>query len=359
MTLQYLLLKLGQKFLQQRASLGAIRRYLAQQDHPLAPPPDGRQTRLGVIQLEGQLYTRAIDYVEHIYQLVHQAVQEGAQLIIFPEDTGSYPLAGLIPQIERLTSSREAAPAQAVQEGKAPVLTLFRLLAPAARAIYQTTFSTLARSFRVHILAGSTIALERNGRVFKEAHLYSPEGKLLLSQRKTHLFPTEAIWGLSAGSRIQVAHTPVGTLAAPICMDHTYFEPIRIAWLLGAEIIIDPAADAARYNFWLQSRGVWGRVQESPAYGVHALMVGKILGVEFGGRSGVYAPLEMTPARDGILAQAHSGDKEEILIAQVDLEALRQYRHEHRPRFNLDLYRRYIPTIYLQAQGRAGGRRKR
>jgi len=141
-------------------------------------------------------------------------------------------------------------------------------------------------------------------------------------------------------------------------MDHTYFEPIRVAWLQGAEIIIDPAADAARYEFWAQRRGVWTRVQESPAYGVHALMVGHILGDEFGGRSGVYAPLALSPTGDGVLAQATTGDTEEVFCATVDLEALRAYRREHAPDFNLALYRKYTPQAYMQARAtRQNGRR--
>ena len=37
-----------------------------------------------------------------MYQLVLRAVQGGAHLVVFPEDTGSYPFAGLIPGIERM-----------------------------------------------------------------------------------------------------------------------------------------------------------------------------------------------------------------------------------------------------------------
>ena len=351
--LKRLLLKTGQRLLRLRSSRQAIRRQLSGESYSIVPPPNGREVRLGVVQLEGRLYTRPADYVARIYHLTRRAVQEGAQLIIFPEDTGSYPLAGLIPGIERIVSAgADSTAAEAVQSGTAPVLMLFRLLAPAARCVYETCFSTLARSFGVHILAGSTVAVDTAAHVYKEAHLYAPDGRLLMTQRKTHLFPTEALWGMSRDNAIQVIETPLGVLASPICMDHTYFEPIRIAWLQGAEILINPSADAAHYSFWLQSRGVWGRVQESPAYGVQAMMVGNILGTHFGGRSGVYAPLALTPKDDGILVRAPMADVEDVFCVTLDMEALRAYRRDHAPDFNLALYRKYIPAIYKRMAGR-------
>ncbi|NLG51675.1 MAG: nitrilase [Chloroflexi bacterium] len=354
-SLERALTALGSKLLLTRVNPAAIQRQLQRERYTPAPPPDGHRVRVAVVQLEGRLFSRARDYVAHIYRLVHQAVSDGAQLVVFPEDTGNYPLAGLIPGLERIVSGGgQGSAAENVTSGQAPVLALFRLLAPAAQRVYSTTFATLARSFGAHILAGSTITRDAQGRVYKEAHLYSPDGRLRMTQRKTHLFPTEAVWGLSHDDTIQVVETPVGALAAPICMDHTYFEPIRVAWLQGAEIIIDPAADAARYNFWAQARGVWGRVQESPAYGVQACMVGHILGQEFGGRSGVYAPLALTPKGDGVLAQAATGDSEEVVIADLDLDAMRAYRRAHAPNWNLALYRKYIPAIYARAPGEAG-----
>jgi len=347
---QDLPLKVAQQALRARAHLGALQDQLEREVLLPAQPPDGRSVRVGVVQLEGRLFARAADYAAHMARLCRQALKEGAQLLVFPEDTGSYPLAGLLPFLERLLAGGgQASPGDAVRQGEAPVLTLFRVLTPAARAVHQLTFSTLARLGRVHILAGSTLALDEAGRVYKEAHLYGPDGTLLLAQRKTHLFPTEALWGLSRGEEIQVVTTPCGRLAAPICMDHTYFEPIRIAWLQGAEIILDPAADAARYNFYTQARGVWSRVQESPAYGIHCLMVGRILGNEFGGRSGVYAPLALTPHGDGIIAQARTGDTEEVFCATLDLELLRRYRGSYGSAFNLALYRRYLPAAYAQS----------
>ena len=223
---------------------------------------------------------------------------------------------------------------------------LLGLLVPVSRRVHRTTFAILARRFGVFIVAGSGIALDPAGLVCKVGYLYGPDGELIGTQPKTHLYPVEVIWGLGHGDDVRVFDTAVGRIAFPICMDHTFFEPIRIAWLKGAEIVIDPAADAEAYDFWAQARGVWSRVQESPAYGIACFMVGQMLGVSFGGRSGVYAPLDMTENGDGVVVQARTGDGEEILFADLDFEKLHEYRRKHPLKFNLALYRRYLPAVY-------------
>jgi predicted amidohydrolase len=325
-----------------------IERYLDRRPPVGTPaPPQGERARVGVVQLEARLHHSALSYAEQMLSAVATAVGNGAQLVVFPEDVGSYPLLGLLPGLPWLVGrGRPGTAGAAVAQGKAPVLALMRLMAPAVRKAHRVVFSGLAKRFGVYILAGSTLATDEAGRVYKEAHLYDADGRLILAQRKTHLFPAEATWGLTPGDEVAVVQTPLGCIASPICMDHTYWEPIRIAWLQGAEIIIDPAADANHFNWGMQARGVWSRVQESPAYGVHAMLVGELLGVTFGGRSGVYAPLELTPHKDGIVAEASVSDAPDVFCADVDLAELRELRHQREGRLRPELYARYLPRLY-------------
>ena len=338
-----------------RARVRQVRLSIA--DQPPAPspaPPDGSRVRVGVVQLEAQLHGSALSYAEQMHAAVTTLARDGAQLVVFPEDTGSYPLFGLLPGLARLVGRGKPDEAgAAVESGEAPVLALMRVMTPTVRRVYQAVFAGLAKRMGIHILAGSTLAMDREGRVYKEAHLYDPSGQLILAQRKTHLFPTEVAWGMTPGDEIAVAHTPLACIAAPVCMDHTFWEPVRIAWLQGAEIIIDPAADPNRFSWGLQARGVWSRVQECPAYGVHAMMVGTLLGVTFGGRSGVYAPLVLTPRGDGVVAEASVADAPDLFCVDLDLDALRPSRQERLARLRPDLYGRYLPSLYDGASPRA------
>ena len=316
-----------------------VRRALAGRDFPRAPRPTGDATRVGVVQLELHFITSAAGYAEKMYELTRQAVEGGAQLVVFPEDTGTH-LLGLLPGVEELAENTS------LDEAIAQVAEIFKTVAPGARRIYEVTFSTLAQGFGVHIVAGSILLPDRRGDLYNVGYFYGPDGRLIGTQKKTHLFIIEQEWGLACHDEIQVFDTPLGIIAFPICMDHTFFEPIRVAWLQGAEIIIDPSANPAPYDYWEQMRGVWGRIQESPAYGILCCMVGDFAGFTFRGRSGVYAPLEMTPNGDGIITQAGTVDREEVLLADLDLAALRRFRQEQRPDFNLALYEKYLPRVY-------------
>lgn len=329
-----------------RGRPGLVRHVLKGRAYLKAPPPVGATVRVAAVQCELHLIHRSADYADKMYGLVREAVAGGAQLIVFPEDIGTH-LLGLLPGTRQLTADTSLDDAVNVFGGdEVRVADLFRAVAPAARPVFETTFSTLAARFQVHLVAGSILLPEPDNRLYNVGYLYGPDGRLIGRQVKAHLFPIEREWGLACGGDITVFETPVGRLAFPVCMDHTFFESARIAYLKGAEILLDPSANPAPYDYYEQMRGIWSRVQENPVYGVLACMVGRLAGFVFGGRSGIYAPLDLTQGGDGILAEAASYGQEEIVFSDLDLNALRTYRAENRPDLNIALCRRYLPAAY-------------
>lgn len=307
------------------------------------------RARVAVVQFAINLAPSAQAFARHAYTVVRQAVAEGANLVLFPEYT-SLPLLGLLPGAQYLSHTLKGRGAEDTKAhgagGYGTMALAFRLMARAARRVYWTTFTTLAARFQVTTMAGSLIEMGRDGRLHNVGYLFGPDGTLLARQEKTHLVPGEVAMGYAVGAEINVVDTPAGRLAFPICMDHTYFETARIAALLGADLVIDPSANNEYYNPYAQARGVWNRVQEVQTYGILCSGVGEVAGTVFQGRSGVYAPLEMTPAGDGILATAKTYDQEEILIADLDYSALHDYRRRKPLEFNLELYRYYLPQAY-------------
>jgi len=312
----------------------------------------------------------AAAYARKVGRLVQQATAQGAQLIVFPEYTG-VPLLGLLPGIDKLVSTSSEAgkgpgPSQASlsldealkQLGGAglSISDIFRVVAPGARRAYLTIFAEMARRTGASIVAGSIVLPGPDGGLYNTAMVFGPTGRCIGQQQKAHLMPIEASWRLSVGQGIAVFDMDFGRLSVPVCMDHTYWESARLAYLAGADILVDPAFDDQPYHPFMQARGVWGRVQESPAYGLHCYMVGDLLGFHPRGVSGVYAPLAMTPRGDGILASAQTPDQEEIVLADLDLASLRRYRAEHPLDLNR-LYRRYLPSAYGAYLRRTGGRR--
>lgn len=301
--------------------------------------------RVAAVQMRLELIEDAGTYAEKIRTLTGAAADQGAQLVVFPEDSGT-PLAGLIPGLEELAAKgMDAAVADLTGRGM-KVAEIFREISPAVKRIYETTFSTLAKEFRLYIITGSAYLEDDDGRMRVIGYFYGPDGEILAKQRKLHLVPMEAAWGFEPGSDLEVLDTPLGRIAFPICMDATYFETFRLARLRGAEIVAVPSANNEEYIFWRTMRGIWPRVQESQVFGISAAAVGNLLGMPFTGRSGLLAPLEMTPSGDGWLARAVSFDQEEIVVGDLDLDALRRFRDENPLDVNLALYEKYLPGLY-------------
>lgn len=90
---------------------------------------------------------------------------------------------------------------------------------------------------------------------------------------------------------------------------------------MGAELLIHPVA-------WPKTsppdflRTLWREVQANQAFGVESCLMGE----GFIGRSTIQAPVEITPGRKGILAQATTPFTEEIVKATLDFERLYRLR---------------------------------
>ena len=307
--------------------------------------PEVGVVRAAAVQLEWRLCETAEEFADLVYDNVREAVAQGAELVAFPEDTATLlvgVMPGLGPMLRNLTVD------EAVRQigEDVQVADLFRLMGRATRRIYETTFSTLARGYGVHIAAGSALLPLPDQRVLNIGHLFTPEGRIL-RQAKCHLIPLEEEWGLTAGEDLEVYDTGIGRIGLPVCMDATFFETFRILRQLGAEIVVLPMADPEYpYSPWKALRGIWPRVQESQVFGVQAALVGEALGMRLTGHAGIYAPLALTERGDGRLAVSERPEGEALVVADLDVAALRRLREEQPLQLNPALYERYFPRVY-------------
>ncbi len=302
---------------------------------------DHHKVKVGACQLEAELFTNPLDYVDMICKHIKLAAKKGVQLLVFPENN-SFQLLGLLPGIENIAKNTRG-----INDDLPKIADLFRLVGPIFDRVIQTTFSFLAASYGMHIMAGSFVLPDKE-KVVNRAFLYGPDGSLLGFQDKAHLMPIEDEWGLARGHNFQVFATPLGKLAMPICMDATYFETFRLLSLLGAEIVMVPIANAEPYNYWLALRGIWPRVQESLVYGIKSALVGELLGFTLTGKAGIFAPLELTPQKDGVLAEAKHYNREDLVTAVLNLHSLKELKKNH-PYLgdkNPALMEKYFPAVY-------------
>ena len=174
----------------------------------------------------------------------------------------------------------------------------------------------LAREYGLY-LAGSL--LERHGGgVSNTAVLYAPDGALLGSYRKIHLFRLmQEPRYLAAGERLVLCPTPWGPVGLAVCYDLRFPEPFRAMALAGAVLFLVPAQwPVRRVEAWLLLARA--RATENELIVAACNRVGSDGDVTFPGRSLVVDPW------GNVLVEGDG--QERLVIAQVDLREVRKVR---------------------------------
>lgn len=347
--------RLWRDWLVWRCREGPIRRSLARRPYPLPaerPPVGPGQFRVAAVQLVAQPFGDPGEYAAAMYRAMLPAVQAGAQLVAFPEGI-SLGLLGMLPGVDRLLAAGSVTAALAEVEPGLTVGDVIAFADPAIRPVYHATFSELARRAGVWVAAGSATLVGEEGRVYNEARLYGPDGAAAGRHRKVHLLALERECGLAAGDRFETLPLADTRVLLTVCNDTGYWETFRLAALAGAEVAVVPQADDDEYNGWKHLRGAWGRVQESPLYAVVSCLVGEMAGMRLTGKSAVLAPLELSPAGDGVLARVEDCRGAGTAVADLDLPALRAFRDRSGLLAGLrpDVYARYLHLYPEDADG--------
>jgi predicted amidohydrolase len=320
-----------------------------------ASPVRPSTMRVAAVQMRICTVRSGRAYAELIYRLAARAACAGASVVAFPEYSG-LPLVGLVPGIGRAlagASSLDEATAVAASGEPARPADLLAALSPYSQRVYTSVFSAVARELGVYIVTGTMVLHDETEGPAAMRHVgfvYGPTGDRLARYSKSHLMPSEAHWGFEPGRSIPTFNIGGVVAAAPVCMDATYFEPFRIARAAGVDIVIVPSANNEPYNVWYAMRGIWPRVQEAQMFGLSSCMVGTLAGMEFTGRSAIVCPIDISPGGDGVVAQASSHDDEEVVTADISLDALYAYRAANPLRFNPMLYSNYSVGLYAAAR---------
>ncbi len=193
---------------------------------------------------------------------------------------------------------------------------------------YLELFSDLALRNNVNIVAGSTVTVE-DDTLFNVAHLFRRDGTLE-RQKKIHITqPESRWWGVQGGDEVRVFDTDKGKIAILICYDVEFPELVRVAVAMGARIICVPYNTNDRYGHVRVRTSARARCIENHVYVLTAGCVGNLPFVENAdvhyAQSGVYTPLDVGFAWDGIAAEA-SPNHETVLVHDVDTEQLRRHR---------------------------------
>lgn len=303
--------------------------------------------------------------VDDLMQKVSQHIkQDNYNLVCFPETLG-LPLLFIMNEYEHIKNCNTIKEvsiklikrhwktlSKAVLKHRILNLSSFYLLkAIEVYKVYYETFSTIARTYKIYLSAGSVLLPEidiepvkgifiKNKKVFNISYTFNPYGQCIGIIPKVNLTPgIESSIGLSKGKKsdLMAIHTPFGKIGILICYDGFHETLVEHYDAQGVQILVKPSANHGKWDapWWSdysinQSRqwlrdGLRHMVQnrENIKYGINPMMVGKIFDLETEGRSTIVADTQLCKNNivaegfNGIINIAQTATEEEIVYAEI------------------------------------------
>ena len=243
--------------------------------------------------------------VQRMRASVSEAVEAGAELLLFPEYAGC--AAALIGTPEDDPAARVWAERMADKAED-----------------WRDLHLALAQEFGVWIVAGSLCARSEGGLV-NRAYILGPEGQVNW-QDKIILTPYEREeMKLTGGQGLRLFETGLGRIGILICYDSEFPLLARALVVAGAEMLLVPSATDFPAGQTRVRQSCRARAIEGQCLVVQAPVLGGIAGCDIldcgTGRVGVFGPPDYGLPPDGILAQGGT-DVPGWVICDVDPQAI-------------------------------------
>ena len=332
--------------------------------------------KVACVQQRVKIHPNEASFVADISKFAEKAAAQGCRLIVFPEGCGAMLVTQYMakPLVKALaTAYGEDRPATGLAGFGS------KLLAASLDKItgmqdmsktfknevvkngdkllesYMRVFSTLAREYKMYVVAGSNyVPCQETGRIVNASYVFAPDGSCMGKQDKIHLY-IEDTHICVGGDEIKVFEADFGRFGVVICYEGMFPEVSRVMAMQGAQALINVSACPGSLIWHKIRAGAWSRCQDNQTFGMHSCLVGKNdiskeYTDEYIGPSAILAPLALTPEYSGVLAETSSLGGDAIIFAEWDFEALEKVRttgdtkifQEMRP----DVYRKYLPRCY-------------
>ena len=190
-------------------------------------------------------------------------------------------------------------------------------------------FADASRDTGLHILAGTFLVRQDNGRYRNRAWLFAPDGRRVF-QDKLSLTGFERASGvIEAGDALKTFDTPFGRLGIAICYDSEFPLYARAQCEAGARLLLVPSCTDTEAGATRVRVGCMARALENQVYVAQSVTAGDArwspaLDVNTGAAA-LYAPSDRGLPADGVVARAEPGPT--WLIAEIEparLAAVRQ-----------------------------------
>ncbi len=282
-------------------------------------------TRVAVVQLPLIYFSTPQEFADFVRVPIERAAQFDVQLILLPHLTSSM-LFGMFDvqatahdSLEQFAARQNISTRDWLNERAGYVL-----------EFYLHLFQSLAARVEIWLAPGTVLEPEGDA-LYQTAFLFNPGGEIVGRQRQMQRTRQELEWGVAQGDALRVLHTELGDFGFVIGEDVRYPETARTLASNGANVLLHPAAyrranmpptdsteDASAHVY----QDIFHDTQANQTFGVQANLIGGY----YHGRSAVYAPVEMTSDKNGILAQAMNDSASDLLFADLDFDALAQAR---------------------------------
>ncbi len=331
------------------------------------------KTVVASIQQQMRLYETPEAYRREVMRFLTVVRMKGAHMVIFPALTAVMAISPLMQGLRvRLLKQADSGRAQgpfwqraraALAGSTAGMLganfhtTYDQMLAGGAEGMqlkYEEIFSDLAREFNLTIVAGSGYLPDMTGVLRHRSFVFGPDGRMLGFHDQTAAPQTES--QIQLGDDLNVIDTPAGRLGILIEGEALYPEIARVMAFRGADLLVCLAAvdDEVRAAYIRQA--ALAHAQENQCYVVTSFLVGRNhLALDetarpLIGKSGIYAPLEMSARYSGVMVEMGTPDAEGVVTAEVDRQALRRLWETDgqglRRLMPAALFARELPALY-------------
>ncbi|HSX59844.1 MAG TPA: carbon-nitrogen hydrolase family protein [Tahibacter sp.] len=197
-------------------------------------------------------------------------------------------------------------------------------------ADWQALFAGLARDSGVHVLAGTFLLRQANGRYRNRAELFAPDGRRWFQDKLTLTGFEHASGVIERGDRLQVFDTALGRLAVNVCYDCEFPLYARRQYEAGARLLLVPSCTDTPAGATRVRVGCAARALENQIHVVQSVTAGDAAWSPAldtnTGIAAVFAPSDRGLPDDGIVAQAQPGTL--WSYADVDADALARVRRD-------------------------------
>ncbi len=276
---------------------------------------------VAAVSVEFRIFDNLTEYILFVNALIKRAASRQASLVVLPQFFSITALS-LIPKYYALIKPEH--------DGTKPnVFEIFRRMDDEKlnmlNSLSLDLLKELARIYKLYIVSGATI-IRRSEKTYLRAYVIDDKGEIIGHQDKLYETADCSNEGITYAEGISIIETDIGHLSILIGGDASQWQAYKSAVEAGSDIIAAPVAIRHAHNPYLAMRDIQSNVQYYYAFAIKACFIGgDEIGLHFSGKSLVTAPYRMTECRNGILALSSSPEKGEVVIAHLNMNALKTY----------------------------------